>query len=679
MPIALRNAATTSDRRALLRPGRKAMRVLLLSPLVAASASGAALLHPGGTAALPLVRPNSNVERAGVLRDGVLTVTLEAKESLWHFNGANRHRPMTIAAFAEPGKAPLMPAPLLRAPVGTELRLSIHNSLGQPLTFFVPASIHGGPARAMDSIVVTPGALEMLTTRATVAGNYVYRATTPNRASQEGSSLLAGAVVIDTSATPARDHVFVIMMTLDSALAACADSNQAPDPLTGCRVIFGHLRFTINGRSWPNTERVHATVGDSLHWRVINASNIVHPMHLHGFYYRVDAFSGPLVAPDERPLDGQMVVTQLMTPFSGMSMTWSPDRPGNWIFHCHIALHNQPDSAEAAPDDPYLRDMSGLVIGTVVTARPGALAAADPPAARRLRLIAERPGAAPNGKITIEPSDTLRGILGKPDDVPSMHFVLEENGQRVEGSKDFSPELDLVRGETVAITVVNRVGRPISVHWHGIEVQDSYVDGVAGFSGEGTHLTPAIAPGDSFVAQFAPPRAGTFMYHAHVDEAREDLGGLEGALIVRDRGARPSPDDHIFFLKGIRSSHAHPLEIDGRADPDTIVLHAGQAARFRFLNLSEFNLAPTAFLTARPDSEATMARDTMLVRWTPVAKDGFDIPAVAQVPKPARQRFAIGETYDFEYTPTDPGTLRLEVRTSGPTHELLIQVPIRVD
>jgi len=655
--------------------------VLTLLPLFAASVSGAALLHPRGTIALPLVQPNANVERAGMLRNGVLSVTLEAKESLWHFNGANRHPPVTIAAFAEPGKAPLMPAPLLRAPVGTELRLSIRNSLRQPLTFFVPASIHGGPDRmtAMDSVIVAPGATGTLTTRATVAGNYVYRATTPNRASQAGSALLAGAVVIDTSAMPARDHVFVIMMTLDSALAACADTNHAADPLTGCRVIFGHLRFTINGRSWPNTERVHATVGDSLHWRVINASNIVHPMHLHGFYFRVDQFSGPRVAPDERPLAGQMVVTQLMSQFSGMSITWSPDRPGNWIFHCHIALHNQPDSAQAAPDDPYMRDMAGLVIGTVVTARPGALAAGDPPATRHLRLIAERPGAAPNGNITIEPSDTLRGILGKPDDVPSMHFVLEENGQRVEGSKDFSPELDLVRGETVAITVVNRVGRPISVHWHGIEVQDSYVDGVPGFSGEGTHLTPAIAPGDSFVAQFAPPRAGTFMYHAHVDEAREDLGGLEGALIVRDAGMQPAPDDHIFFLKGIASSHMHPLEIDGSADPDTIVLHAGEPARFRFLNLSEFNIAPTVFLTTRPDSEATMARDTMLARWTPVAKDGFDIPAAAQVPKPARQRFAVGETYDFEYTATERGTLRLEVRTSGPTHVLLIRVPIRVD
>ena len=32
------------------------------------------------------VRPNPNTERAGVLHDGALTVTLEAKRSLWRFS-----------------------------------------------------------------------------------------------------------------------------------------------------------------------------------------------------------------------------------------------------------------------------------------------------------------------------------------------------------------------------------------------------------------------------------------------------------------------------------------------------------------------------------------------------------------------------------------------------------------
>ena len=64
---------------------------------------------------LPVVRPNDNTEGAGALRDGVLTVALEAKESAWHVNGPDRS-PITIEAFSEPDKQPLMPGPLVRAP-----------------------------------------------------------------------------------------------------------------------------------------------------------------------------------------------------------------------------------------------------------------------------------------------------------------------------------------------------------------------------------------------------------------------------------------------------------------------------------------------------------------------------------------------------------------------------------
>ena len=46
--------------------------------------------------------------------------------------------------------------------------------------------------------------------------------------------------------------------------------------------------LAINGRSWPYTERIEATVGDSVRWRVINATARPHPMHLHGFYFRID-------------------------------------------------------------------------------------------------------------------------------------------------------------------------------------------------------------------------------------------------------------------------------------------------------------------------------------------------------------------------------------------------------
>jgi FtsP/CotA-like multicopper oxidase with cupredoxin domain len=626
---------------------------------------------------LPLVRANPNRERAGAMKNGVLTVSIEAAMAQWRFNA--RRPSMSVATFAETGKAPQMPGPFIRVTVGTQIRFTIHNSLDKRLTFIVPAALHGGPDRinAMDSVVVAPGAVDTLSAHASVPGNFVYRGTVPDGVSKVShiGGALAGAIIVDSAAAPeeSRDRVFVIMATEDSASRACDDTTTV-NPLSECRDR--RFMYTINGTQWPNTDRIYATVGDSLHWRVINGSYQVHPMHLHGFYYRVDELSGPLAAEQVRPVPGQMVVTQLLAPLSAMSMTWSPDRPGNWLFHCHFALHNMPYAMIAASDDPEMRDMVGLVIGTLVSSRPGVVVAGTPSPIRRLRLVAESMPA----QVRVRDSNPRSVIATLGNGVPQMHFVLEEHGRRVDSRADLSPEIDLTRGEPVAITVVNHLDEPTSVHWHGIEVEDSYMDGAPGFSGAGARLTPAIAPGDSFVARFTPPRSGTFMYHAHIDELREELAGLEGALIVRDSVRSPSSDDEIFFLKGEFGDPEHPLEIDGLVDPDTVVLHAGQPARLRLMNLSTGpnSAAPLFWLTARPDSAMAIGRDTMLVRWTPVAKDGFDLPAAARPPRPASNVVSVGETFDFEYTPVTRGTLRLEVRGGGGNHPLLIRVPIRV-
>lgn len=621
-----------------------------------------------------LVRPNPNLARAGVLRGGELTVVLEARRASYRLDGPT-HRPIDIEAFSEPGKTPLMPGPLVRASAGTELRFSIHNSLAVPLTFFVPAATHGGPDRfdAMDSLVVAPGATSQLRTRASAPGNYIYRATTPAGAKwfRHMTGLLAGALVIDTAdaAPHAGDRVFVMMATPDSAGTAYLDTVK-PAQFRGVREV-----FTINGLSWPTTERIHAAVGDSLHWRVINASEAPHPMHLHGFFYRVDAFSGAETDRAGRLASGQMVVTQFMPSFSSMAMTWSPDRPGNWLFHCHFAVHLRPDSLTAAPNDPHHHDMVGLALGTVVVARHAERAIGNAIPARRLRLVAT---VEPAGALT---SQTLSTPARTTDSVPSMHFVLDERGRDVDTHTDLSPELDLVRGEPVAITIVNHLPEPTSVHWHGIEVENSYMDGVPGFSGIGQHITPAIAPGDSFVARFAPPRTGTFIYHAHIDEIREQLAGLEGAIIVREPTEAPSTNDHTFFFKEVGTSRPRRFEINGQSNPDTIVLHTGVAARLRLIDLNNNQFAPTFRLV--PD-RALRPRDDSLVAWTPVAKDGFDLPARDRRPRIARQIVSIGETYDFEYTPSARGTLRLEVWSSElpdlPSRpRLLVSVPIRVE
>jgi hypothetical protein len=75
--------------------------------------------------------------------------------------------------------------------------------------------------------------------------------------------------------------------------------------------------------------------------------------------------------------------------------------------------------------------------------------------------------------------------------------------------------------------------------------------------------------------------------------------------------------------------------------------------------------------------------DSLLMHWRPVAKDGADLPPSGRVERLARQVVAIGETYDFEFTPDRPGALRLLVSaTPGPLQRQpgapLVSVPIRV-
>ena len=97
------------------------------------------------------------------------------------------------------------------------------------------------------------------------------------------------------------------------------------------------------------------------------------------------------------------------------------------------------------------------------------------------------------------------------------------------------------------------------------------------------------------------------------------------------------------------------------------------------MSLAIFNPSATVTLTARPDSSFANLRDTMLVRWRPVAKDGADLPTNARIERTARQIVSMGETYDFAYTPPRRGNLRVEVRALAPNGVLFVRVPIRVE
>lgn len=183
---------------------------------------------------------------------------------------------------------------------------------------------------------------------------------------------------------------------------------------------------------------------------------------------------------------------------------------------------------------------------------------------------------------------------------------------------------------------------------HGIEVP-SYSDGVPDWSGLGKRTAPTIEPGDSFVAEFTPPRSGTFIYHSHANEAFQVNLGLYGALLVVDSG-RYDPEHERLILLGGNAPGGNAPRINGKALPDTMRLRAGQSYRLRLIHLI-------------PDWTARIAlrMGDSVVHWRALAKDGAELPPHRQTVRAADFIAGPGETMDFEYRPVAPGMLRLEV------------------
>ncbi len=403
--------------------------------------------------------------------------------------------------------------------------------------------------------------------------------------------------------------------------------------------------ITANGLAWPHTEVVEATQGDSLEWRWVNLTDLDHPMHLHGFHFRVDArgdgIRDTLYPPERRGL----AVTEYVAPARTVSTVWSPNRSGNWIFHCHMLSHmsaieiiNTPLSKRGSTRGHDARHMMGLLV-VGIRVRPSGPRAEQPREARRLRLL-------------------IRSRPGVYDGNPGYAYVL--GGSPEERDRHAlplpGPTLVFVRGQRVAINLVNQSHEPAAVHWHGIELE-SYPDGVPGWSGEGDRILPAIPAGDSLTVRFTPPRAGTFMYHSHFNEMQQTSSGLYGPIVVLEPGETfdPETDRVLVFSDGGPwtsfglDSTVPPTYLNGRAAPEPLDLRAGTSYRFRLVNiLTESSL------------RVALLRGENPVPWRAVAKDGADLPPPQATVRPAGIAFMPGEIYDFEFTPAAAGKLVLE-------------------
>ena len=335
-----------------------------------------------------------------------------------------------------------------------------------------------------------------------------------------------------------------------------------------------------------------------------------------------------------------------------------PTTPGNWVFHCHFAshvgevvsLHDSPDAfvvpgaggdhAVPAHDMPGGHTMRGLVIGMHITPARGYR---EPVVANRRTinlLIQKRPN----------------GLVG----ARTAYGFLLQAGAEVPARDSISipgPVLELKRGEPVRILVKNNMDEPSGVHWHGLEIE-SFPDGVPGFSGLGDKIMPPIPPGQSFAAEFTPPRSGTFPYHSHLHEMRQIGSGMYGAIIVSD-APRDTTRDHLIVAGGgglpvFYKQGPSFLLVNGSLAPAPIRMTVGDTNRVRIVSIHADEVLHFRLGTA-----------SQAVRWNPLARDGADLPAALRAAKPAVLSMGPGETADFTYVPSQPESMMLEVWIEG--------------
>lgn len=593
----------------------------------------------------PAAHANDNRVPAGELKQGVFTVHLELVEATWYPEQEGGPS-LRVYAFAEAGKAPLIPGPLIRVPQGAEVHATIHNSL--PTAIFV-RGLHPHEKASSEATRIAAGETAEVRFTATTPGSYYYSARSTKQSIGDIGALpitaelpmgegpfgiesqLNGGLIVDPPGGVTDDRIFVITLWMRGVITPPFREVAA-----------------INGKSWPYTERLSHKVGETLRWRLLNPSLSDHAMHLHGFFFQVNSLGDgerdQLYTNEEAP----HAVTQYLVFGGTTSLTWTPERAGHWLLHCHMTSHMSPElslvsnplegPAEHATHSTLEESagMGGLILGVKVSpAGDPPAAASSTPKARQLRLL-----------VREKPATRFSPIR--------MGYLIQEGPAKDTSEPPSVPGAPLVltRGEPVEIQVVNQLQEPTSVHWHGIELE-SYYDGVPGWSGGSPQITPLIPPGGTFLARMTPPRAGTFIYHTHWHDVGQLTSGLYGPLVVVEPGQKFDPDvDKVFLISRAGPDETQdPVLLNGNPQPPPLVLKVGTRYRLRFINIGANG----------SDTTISFLADSKPVQWRAVAKDGWSLPQGQATVRPARQRISVGETYDFEFVAERSAKLALVV------------------
>jgi len=271
-----------------------------------------------------------------------------------------------------------------------------------------------------------------------------------------------------------------------------------------------------------------------------------------------------------------------------------PDNVGHWLFHCHVTDHMaagmmttytvpppQSQLDQAAASDPHAHHATASDFSFSSTTMPAEstvlyqgihvprhLASQINGQVRRYYMAAEE---VMDWNFTSQAGYELclnaggahlpDGVPQEPATLPRARYI-EYTDATFTTKKPRAAEWEhlgilgpVIRGQVgdiLQVTFLNRVGRPFSVHPHGVVYPKNsegapYEDGTSGYDKH----DDAVPQGENhtytwFVAESSGPGpidgdSIVWLYHAHVHEVEDENVGLIGSIVITARGKATSP------------------------------------------------------------------------------------------------------------------------------------------
>ena len=256
-----------------------------------------------------------------------------------------------------------VPGPTIRVTEGDTLRVILRNELNEPTSIHwhglhVPNAMDGVPPLTQDA--VGPG--ESFTYEFVVshAGTFMYHSHVD--AAEQIDRGLYGPLIVDPQpgAEPETqfDQEFTMMLSAWNIPAAAGDVADDMEGMVGMddaaageeqveepgnlSMQMDYNYFTINGKAFPTTLPWQVDEGDLVRVRLINISNLAHPMHLHGQDFKVVAKDGESLRSEQQLVMNTLSVDAGET----YDIVFVAESPGTWVFHCHELHHTENDGVE---------------------------------------------------------------------------------------------------------------------------------------------------------------------------------------------------------------------------------------------------------------------------------------------------------------------------------------------